>query len=124
MRSPTERGVTLLECVAAIAIVGTAVVAGLEMFGSHQVVAAGEEWAWEALRYLGSEAERVRVEDYEQLQTTTFAPLAENPNYEIRYVVDQTSASCRRVTIEVRWTALSGLYDRRSLVAFRCEGVN
>ena len=94
------------------------------MFGSHQGVAADETAAWEALRHLANEAEQVRVQDYEQLQTTTFSALPENPAYEVQYTVEQFSASCRRVTIVVRWTALSGNYSERSLVTFRCEGVD
>ncbi len=123
MSSTKNQGVTLIECVLAIVITGTTLVAGLEIFGHHQVAAAHKESAWEALQYLGNEAERVRALDFDQLQSTSFEPLAENPDYEVQYAVVDVDSTCRRVTITIRWTSMSGSFSRRSLRTFRCEGV-
>ncbi|MEM7168478.1 MAG: type II secretion system protein [Planctomycetota bacterium] len=116
-------GVTLLECVVAIAVLGTAVVAGLEMLGSHQAAAAREESIWKALLVLDNETEKIKVSHYDQLATTAFTVSADDPAYDVRWIVNQETVSCRRVTIEVRWASPSGRYDRRSLEVVRCEGV-
>ena len=80
-------GVTLLECIAVIVIVGTSLVAGISLFSFQGTAYLSEKASWKAVRFLSREMERVHATDFDSLELTNFEPVAEDPAYEVRRVV-------------------------------------
>lgn len=116
-------GSGLIESIAAMAILGTAVAAGITLFGLHENTVASERAAGAALRYLTRELESVRMTDYAALASTTATPVPEDAAYSLRRDVTQTSSGVRTVEIFVEWTGPNGVARSESLVTRRCEGV-
>ena len=122
-RAWTDRveGVTLIECVAAIAILGTAVVAGLQLFGLHASTAAATEAGSVAHRYLGREFERMLATEFDALSSSDFVPVAEDSNYETSWLMKSVSNERREMRIDIRWNTPHGTVASRSVNAFRCR---
>ena len=124
-RTPrSQDGFTLLECIAATVILGTAIVAGFTLFELHEQTYAQEQGAWQALLFLEREMEYVRGTGFTDLATTSFTPVDENPDYEVRRVVVPRTADGREVTVEVRWTTPLGAQRTDRLVTLRTRAVN
>ena len=123
MKNRPQRGVTLLECVAATAIVGTSIVAGIELSGSYALLSQHEKRVWDALAILANEHDKIRSNPASYLVPTPFTSSADYPDYELSYAVTRSDAA-RKVTVTVRWTSDTGEIKTRSLVTYRCEGVD
>ncbi|MGE3163842.1 MAG: hypothetical protein AB7O52_02985 [Planctomycetota bacterium] len=113
----------MIECVLAILIVGGALVVGIELMGAHASAVEGQDAALAAELSLLNEVEKVRLEDYDTLATTTFAPDSDYPDVEVCHEVESWSAKCSTVRCVVRWRKPSGEYVTRSVTTLRCEGV-
>ena len=98
-----QQGATLLEAVAALVILSTAIVAGLTaatvLAQTHSVSDQNDL----ALRYLKRELEFVRATDYDDLVDTPYAPISEDPRFEVEWEV-WTIVTTRVVQVTLRRT--------------------
>ncbi len=106
-----------------MAILGSAVAAGITLFGLHEQTVAVERAAGTALRYLTRELEQIRFTDYGALESTALTQVPENPAYSLRREVTDTAAGVRTVEVFVEWRGPNGVDRVESIVTRRCEGV-
>ncbi len=124
-KSDRQSGLTLLEAILSTAILGTSILAGLQLFEVQQDVFQLQNDDWEVTCILQREMQLVRATPYELLETTSFATLASHPSYQIRRVVSLESAEISRVVIEARWRSdKTGKIQTEYLVTLRAKGVN
>lgn len=123
MKTARQSGVTLAEALMAIVILGTSVVAGLELFGYQHSSTLGQSQAWTAQRFLQREYEWVRVVPYEQLSSSSFEDVAEDASYQIGQTVSALDANSLEIELVIRWINQRGLVQTRSVTTVRCEGV-
>lgn len=121
-RRATEQGVTLIECILAVVIVGGALVVGLDLMGAHAASVRNQgETLWAEL-VLANELELVRTDPYDLLESRAFDVDSVNADYEVSRVVAAAGANCVSVQVIVRWVKDSGDVVSRELTTFRCKG--
>ena len=100
-------GVTLLELLAAIAIVSGSIVAGLSLFGAKAQASGSVVLEIEGLRYLTREIERVHARSYDFLDSVAQEPIDEDSRFERRWVVTRGTDEVQ-VLVEVYFTSAAG----------------
>ena len=101
-------GSSLLECVAATVIVGTAIVAGLALFESNARLALASSDVASAVELLSREVERAQGVPFEHLQTHDWSADADVATLEKRWEVVRTTTDIARVRVSVRYPRNDG----------------
>ena len=118
-----QPGFSLLECLAAIVILGSSLVAGLSLLGFHEQMTMANEATRKAHVFLDREIERIHATPFPALKTTSYAPLPENSAYQMRRVTQSIDADTKAVTIDVLWTTPWGLSRTDTVSTLSCRGV-
>lgn len=116
-----QAGVTLFECIVALIIIGTSILAGLTLLETRRTVSTDGQLALEAHRFLQRAYEEGHVLGYDGVVADDFAPVPENPDYELRRQVTDLNADTRQVTIEIRWSTATGQLRSESLTTLFCH---
>ncbi len=99
-----QSGLTLVECMIALVLLSTAIMAGLEMLEFHSTVSVRNVQAVRAVTILGREMEIVRASRFDTLDTRGAFPAPRDPDFRVSRVVTPVDASTREVTVTVDWT--------------------
>lgn len=97
-----QRGLTLFECLAAVVILGVAVVAALTLFDAHSANALEIDDRDEALRLLQRELDLTSLVPYDALGSTSWQTVDTNDDYVSRLTVDSFRDGGLEVDIELR----------------------
>ena len=103
--SPSRRGASLLECLAAIVIIGTATVSGIQIYevsARVHTVGADSSSTYVLLR---REVERVKSLDFDVLASTDWFPLRDALDYEVQVIVDSAGSDAHDVSVRLRKVA-------------------
>ncbi|MEM7164854.1 MAG: hypothetical protein AAF581_05280 [Planctomycetota bacterium] len=123
-KAPPERrqhGISLIECLACIAILGTAVVSGLSLASVQSQVVTSDELTVLANRYLKREFEHCQGTHYAAIDTTAATTVDEDSRFAISYTVTERSSMYKEVTISIAWLSESGVARTESLTTLRCK---
>lgn len=116
-----RRGFSLIECVIAIALIGSSIIAGLELMEAQATQEYDTVNGLRAETILGRELELVRSSTMSTLTSSGYSADARHPEFDVRKTVQAVDANTREVQIHVRWTNSRGTVSTRSVVTFRCE---
>ena len=92
------------------------------MFGMHETLASSGSHATQGYLLLEREADRVLNEDYSELETTTYEPFEDQPDYETCRVVSQMRSDVKLIEVYVRWTQDNSVTREHSVPVLSWEG--
>lgn len=121
MKKRTQSGITLIECIACIVILGTAVISGLSLAGVHSEVVNTDELKVLASRFLQRELELLEGSSYSVIESTAATTVDEDPRYSIAHTVVERSGMYKEVTITISWLSQNGIAQTESLTTLRCK---
>lgn len=100
-------------------MLGTAVVAGLNLVSTQQHLDTRLVETREARRFLAREVEYAKILTLAEVVDTSFAPVPERPQYEVRRRVINENSVAKEILLEIRWTTPSGVVRTESLSILR-----
>ncbi len=116
-----RRGFSLIECIVAMTILGTSVVAALELFGAQASFNLDAERRIHAYWVLNRHAETIRASRFDSLSSTAWRIDDKYTGMETRRVVTAIDANTKEILMEVRWTNSRGGTSADSAESYRCR---
>ena len=120
-RQKPEAGLTLIECLACIVILGTAVVAGVSLTGIQAEVVAGDELNVLATRFLQRELEYLDGVDYEAIVEQTPTAVPEDGRFYVSCDIHETAKTYKEITLTIEWSSQNGVKQTETLSTLRCK---
>lgn len=116
-----QRGFSLIECMCALAIIGTALVASLSMYSAQESALATQRHEARARAYLMREFEWTNALPFEVLTSMDWTPIVSDGDFEVRRDVRSLSSNMCEVRVSVRWLSTSDASRTESLYTVRYE---
>lgn len=113
----------MFEVLGAIVILGTAMVAGISLYGTQEQSFQAQLQSSRALQFLNREMERIRATEFESLMGMSATAVPEDPAYELSVTITDLTTTTREVAIVVTWVTGTGITRSESMHTLRCKGV-
>ncbi|MEM7165145.1 MAG: hypothetical protein AAF581_06745 [Planctomycetota bacterium] len=123
MTRERQRGISLLESMAAVVILGTGMVAGIGLFRVQSVAVAQKNAYLGAQQHLRNELEALRARPFAELKSTPSTATEADSDYLISTVVTTLEPGVARVDTSVSWMSSTGQAPQITVTIIRCEEI-